>query len=99
MIACVPADDGGGERCGGGELRVCSEDVVGQGADPVQERPGYPAPDHQEVVLDEQLGEQLVVTRRGGVRDRFHRQPPFPEPFGGVPVDGRRGSRLLGGEL
>ena len=50
---------------------------------------GLPAavPDQDEVIFDEDLGNELVVPGLGGVSQRFHRLPPETQPVGCAAVD------------
>jgi hypothetical protein len=47
---------------------------VGQRPHPAKQGPCRAVPDHAQVMLDQQTGHELVVTRRGGVLDRFERE-------------------------
>ena len=88
-----------GRRGGNGELRMLKEVLVGERANPSQNRPGESAPDQRHVVLGEQPRNALVVTRRSGVLDRLYRQPLRQQPPGGALMDPCRLARLLRCEL
>ena len=60
------------------------DDLVRQRAHPVEERPAHSAPDQREVVLVDELGDHLVVTRRRRMFDRLDHQPPLAQPSRGV---------------
>ena len=71
----------------------------GQRLHPAQERPGVPVPDQREVVLDQQLGDELVVAGRDRVLGGLDGQAPGPQPVGRAPMGLRHGARLVRGEL
>ena len=59
---------------------MLKEALVGERANPSQNRPGESAPDQWHVVLGEHACNALVVTRRSGVLDRLYRQPVRQQP-------------------
>ena len=74
---------------------MLEEVLVGERANPAQDRPGESAPDQRQVVLGEYPRHELVVTRRSGVLDRLCRQPLRQQPPGGALMDLCRRARLL----
>ena len=84
-----------GRRGGNRELRVLKEVLVGERANPSQNRPGESAPDQRQVVLGEHARNALVVTRCSRVLDRLYRQPLRQQPPGGALMDPCRLARLL----
>ena len=87
-----------GEHCGRGggrrQLRVLEDAVIRQRANPAKKRPAVAAPDQGQVVLDEHLGDELVVAGSRRMPERFPGQSVRSEPFGGSALDRRRGGRL-----
>ena len=83
-----------GHRGGRRQLRVLEETVVRQRANPAKKRAAVAAPDQRQVVVDEHLGDELVVAGSRRMPERFHGQSVRSEPFGGSALDRRRGGRL-----
>ena len=83
-----------GHRGGRRQLRVFEERVVRQRANPAKKRPADAAPHQRQVVVDEHVGDELVVAGSRRMPERFHRQSVRSEPLGGSALDRRRGGRL-----
>ena len=76
------------------QLRVLQDTVIRQRANPAKKRPAVAAPDQGQVVLDEHLGDELVVAGSRRMPERFHGQSVRSEPLGGSALDRRRGGGL-----
>ena len=83
-----------GHRGGRRQLRVFEETVVRQRANPAKKRPPGAASDQRQVVLDEHVGDELVVAGSRRMPERLHGQSARSEPLGGSALDRRRGGRL-----
>ena len=92
-------DHRGGRRRPHRERRMRDDVLVGQRLHPATKRPRAAAPDQRQVILDQEVGDELVVTRRRSMLDRLDGEPARPEPPGGAPMDLTNGSRVVRGEL
>ena len=78
---------------------MCNDVLIGQRLHPATKRARAAAPDQQQVIFGQEVGDELVVTRRRTMGNRLHGEPARPEPPGGAPMDLTNGSRVVRGEL
>ena len=86
---------GGADR----KRRIRDDELGRQSLHPAEERPCTAAPDQYKVMLDQQLGDELVVAGGHGVLGRLDREPPRAQPAGRTPMELRRSARLVCGAL
>src|SRR4051812_20679316 len=73
--------------------------LLGQRANPPQQRAGATTPDQRQMVLDEDLGDEPMIACGRGVLDRLDAEAAQPEPFRCAPVNLDDRARLPRGEL
>ena len=89
--------DGGGR--GHRQLGMLDELLVRQHLRPADEGAGTAAPDHRQVVVGGDAGDELVIVCGHSVLDRLGHKPSLEKPQGSPPMDLQRGAGVLRFEL
>ena len=99
LLDRAPAIQHNGDRGRDREPRMRNDAILRQRTNPAQKRPAGAASEQRQAIVDQEVRDELIITRGPRMSDRFDRHPSRSQPLGGSAMDPRRRRGLQRGEL